>query len=400
MRRIVSESGQALVLCMVTLAVLLGCAAVAVDLGHAYYVKRSLQSSADAAALAGAQELPSGFSAALKAREYSASAGNKNERSNVPGVQTDVEVKCVAVAPCRPVNAVYVTESTDVEMFFAKVFGIDSLSVSARAAACSPCASRPLDIMLVLDRTGSMCMDHEGNSDPSCTDLENAKEGVRTFLGLLDPALDSVGMSVLPPASSSSNRCATPPTNSTYNSTSSVYTVAPLRNDYKSAAGAPLNTSSRLVSTLNCLEGGGVTAYANALEAAQTELNARGRSDAQDVIVFLSDGAANYGPTYYPSTSPYRRQPCRQGVTSAAAIKASGTLVYSIGYDLNALDGGANECRLQSTGNLESPAITAYDAIRQIASGPDEFFNQPGAGELEGIYSKIAGDLAGARLIE
>jgi Putative Flp pilus-assembly TadE/G-like/von Willebrand factor type A domain len=400
MRRLTSESGQALVLCILTLTVLLGCAAVVIDLGHAYYVKRSLQASADAAALAGAQELPSGFSAALKAREYSSSDGNKNERDNIPNVTTDVEVKCVAVAPCRPVNAVYVTESTDVEMFFAKVLGIDSITVRARAAACSPCSSRPLDIMLVLDRTGSMCQDHNGNSDPDCTDLENAKEGIRTFLGLLDPGLDHVGMAVLPPASSSSTRCSTPPTNSTYNSTSSVYTVAPLRNDYKSAPGAPLNSSSRLVSTVNCLEGGGVTSYANALEAAQKELETRGRSDAQDVIVFLSDGAANYGPTYYSSSSPYRRQPCRQGVTSAAAIKAKGTLVYSIGYDLDALDGGANVCRLQSTGQLESPAISAYEALSQIASGPDEFFNQPGAGELETIYSKIAGDLSGARLIE
>jgi Putative Flp pilus-assembly TadE/G-like/von Willebrand factor type A domain len=399
MRRIRSESGQALVLCVVVLTVLLGCAAVTIDLGHAYFVKRSLQASADASALAGAQELPSGFSAALKAREYSSSDGNKNERDNIPGVETTVEVKCVPVAPCRPVNAVYVTESTEVEMFFAKVLGIDTIRVKAKAAACSPCSSRPLDIMLVLDRTGSMCMDHQGRDDPACTDLQNAKEGIRTFLGLLDPDLDHVGMSVLPPASSSSNRCATPPTNSTYNSTSSVYTVAQLRNDYKTAGGS-LNTSSRLVSTLECLRGGGVTAYANALEEAQEELDARGRDDAQDVIVFLSDGAANYGPTYYSSSSPYRRQPCRQGVTSAGVIKARGTIIYSIGYDLDALDGGANECRLQSTGNLESPAITAYDAIRQIASGPDEFFNQPGAGELEGIYARIAGDLAGARLIE
>jgi hypothetical protein len=74
--------------------------------------------------------------------------------------------------------------------------------------------------------------------------------------------------------------------------------------------------------------------------------------------------------------------------------------VYSIGYDLDALDGGANECRLQSTGQLESPTITAYRALEQIASGPDEFFNQPGAGELETIYGKIAAELAGARLVE
>ena len=121
-----------------------------------------------------------------------------------------------------------------------------------------------------------------------------------------------------------------------------------------------------LVSTINCQKGAGRTSYANALEAAQKELETNGRANVKDVIIFLSDGAANIGPTYYSTTSPYRTKPCHQGVSSAAVIKSKGTLIYSIGYDLNANNGGANVCT-SYTGADESPAITAYSAIQQIA---------------------------------
>ena len=52
------ERGQVIVLVVVMLVVLLGFAALVIDVGYAYYAHRQLQASADAAALAGAQELP------------------------------------------------------------------------------------------------------------------------------------------------------------------------------------------------------------------------------------------------------------------------------------------------------------------------------------------------------
>ncbi len=193
----------------------------------------------------------------------------------------------------------------------------------------------------------------------------------------------------MPPASSIGNRCSTPQT-SNYNSRSSPYTVVALSSDF--TLNGQLNNNSNLIQTINCVRGNGATAYANALEAAQAELDRNGRPDVPDIIVFLSDGAANTGPTYYSTTSPYRRQPCHQGVWSAATIKNRGTLIYSIGYDLDANNGGANKCQ-SYTGANESPAITAYSAIAQIASRPDTFYNQPGPGELRTIFSQIAADI-------
>jgi hypothetical protein len=386
------ESGQVIVLFMLFLVVMLGMAAFVIDVGYAYYAHRSLQASADAAALAGAQELPDPGRAVAMAEEYGAEPGKKNYRDNVPNVTTSVTTKCIQSVPgCEPVNAVVVTErAAKVPTFFAKILGIDSFDVKVRSTACSPCGYKPLDIMLVLDRTGSMCQDHWGNYDPNCTDLKNAQDGIRTFLRNFDAETQWVGLGVLPPATSVGNRCATPDTPN-YNSRTAAYTVVTLSKDY--AKNGVLNPNSNLVQTINCQKANGRTAYANAIEAAQQELDTKGRADVQDVLVFLSDGAANIGPTYYPTTSPYRRQPCHQGVWSSSPLKQQGTLVYSIGYDLDALNGGANRCE-SYTGANESPAITAYQALQQIASRPDTFFNKPDAGQLRTIFNQIAADIS------
>jgi Putative Flp pilus-assembly TadE/G-like len=396
LRAIPDSSGQALILILVFLAALMGVAALVIDVGYAYYTHRSLQASADAAALAGAQELPDPDKAQAVARQYSAADGAKNKRANVPSVSTSVATKCLTSVPgCEPVNAVVVNETAEVETKFARVLGIDTFTVRARATACSPCGVKPLDIMLVLDRTLSMCMDHWGNQQSNCPDLEFARDGVKTFLSFLDPSTQWVGFGVLPPALglSTSQKCAAPPLSpSNYNSTSAKYTIVPISNDY--SAGGVLKPSSNLVSTINCVKGGGYTAYANAIESAQAELDARGRADVQDVIIFFSDGAANTGPSYYPASSPYRKQPCRQGVTSAGYSKARGTLVYSIGYDLDAQNGGANRCEVGFGGPLEQPPITAYQALQQIATGPETFYNQPTPGQLKTIFTQIASDIS------
>jgi hypothetical protein len=166
----------------------------------------------------------------------------------------------------------------------------------------------------------------------------------------------------------------------------------PLSHDY--STNGVLNTGSQLVSTINCQQANGETSYATAIEKAQAELDLHGRANVRKVIVFFSDGAANRGPGYLSTSSPYRKTPCHQGVTSAGTVKGRGTIVYSIGYDLDAVNGGANQCRsLSSSGPLEVPAITAYQALQQIASNAQSFYNQPTPGQLNTLFSQVAADI-------
>ncbi len=388
--RLRGERGQVLVLIALMIVPLLAIAGLVIDIGYAYYAQRSLQTQADAAALAGAQNLPDGNSAVAVAKQFGSSSGGKNFRGDIGNVTETITTKCLASVPgCDPVNAVVVDERATTNTLFSRVLGIHSFNIHVRSTACSPCGTQPLDIVIVLDRTGSMCQDHNGNNDPACTDLNNARSGIKSFLQVMNPTQDYVGLAVLPPATSVGNKCATPAT-SNYNSSTAAYTIVPLSHDY--SANGVLNTGSDLITTLNCQKAAGSTSYATAIEKAQAELDAHGRSGVRKVIVFFSDGAANIGPTYYATSSPYRQQPCHQGVWSASTQKSKGTIIYSIGYDLNAVSGGANKCT-SYTGSVETPGITAYQALQQIASTPDTFYNQPSAGQLTTLFQQVAMDI-------
>jgi hypothetical protein len=394
LRRRSGEDGQTIVLAVIAMVALLALAAFAIDVGYVYYAHRSLQASADAAALAGAQKLPDAAEAKATAQEFGTSSVGKNQLNNIGAISETISTKCLTSLPgCDPANAVVAEESAQVPTFFSRVLGIKSFNIKAKATACSYCGVKPLDIMVVVDRTGSMCQDHNGNNDPACTDMNKEKAALEEFLSFLEPARQRVGLAVFPPATSVAARCNTP-AEANYNNASNPYVVVPLSNDYATKTGE-LNSSSQLVSTIGCIKAAGTTSYATAIEKAQAELTAHGRAGVDRVIVFFSDGAANIGPTYYPTNSPYRKQPCHQGVTSAGTVKSGGTIVYSIGYDLNAVDGGANVCRYNGgSGPLETPSITAYSALQQIASSSDQFYVEPSSGDLSKVYLAIAADFS------
>ena len=72
-RRLRSESGQALMVSTVFITVLLGSVALTLDVGSWYREHRQAQTTADAAALAGAQSLPNDPIAAKSAAQTFAS---------------------------------------------------------------------------------------------------------------------------------------------------------------------------------------------------------------------------------------------------------------------------------------------------------------------------------------
>jgi Flp pilus assembly protein TadG len=424
------ESGQVLVLAALGMVMMLVMVALVVDIGKAYLVQRQLQAGVDAAALAGAQYLPDPTDATQAANDYGPSAGAKNAVDVGSDVTTTVTMRCVTSAPgcsssLNAYNALNVKATSNVRTVFARILGIDNLTVKASATACSPCSSKPLDIMVVLDRTGSMCQYSNGSNDPACTDLNNAKAGISAFLEFMDPTLDKVGLAVLPPARNRSNLCATPTSGGArygYDSywpewipdtrvppgTPAIYAIGSMVNDYLTPGptGYVLNPSSSLLQRLGCVQGNGTTSYSNSIEEAQHELERNGTGGVQDVIIFLSDGAANSTPRHMPSyiDNAYNRlHPCAAGVAAANNAKGKGTIIYSIGYDLDGMDGAYEACRLYPSFNVDG-TTTAYSAIRSIASEPDNFYNMdiPDRRRLLLIFTRIAADLQrpAARLID
>jgi hypothetical protein len=163
-----------------------------------------------------------------------------------------------------------------------------------------------------------------------------------------------------------------------------------------------LNPSSNLVQMLNCVQGAGSTAFVQAIDEAQHELDTNGRGNVQNVIVFLSDGAANEDVGQLPSymdTSYYHQHPCYAGIRAAQNAKGLGTIIFTIGYDLNGLGTDYEQCKT-SSGSKDS--ITSFDTIKQIASDPSDFYNKPDPGTLNYIFTRIAADLSrpASRLID
>ena len=120
-----NDRGQATVLTVIFMVALLGAVALVLDVGSWFREQRDAQSAADAAALAAAQALPDapGTASAL-AGEYLGKNGG--------GTST------VAISSATVAND---TVKVDVERqapgFFAKLFGIESVTVGAKASARS-----------------------------------------------------------------------------------------------------------------------------------------------------------------------------------------------------------------------------------------------------------------------
>src|SRR4051794_7569385 len=387
-----STSGQTLPLVVVfLLTLLLFCGAV-IDIGNAYRVKQALQASADAAVAAGAGNLPNTGAASAAAHNLSAENTAKNRIAGVPNVTANITIDC-STSPnfCNPANTVHITETANIPTYFLRLIGISTITESVHAQACSPCGGLPLDVMIVLDRTGSM----------AGSKITNAKNGILAFLSGMDPAIDNVGLVVLPPATSTSQACSTND-DQQYQDTTPAYLLVPLSNTYASSLGN-LNDTSPLVSTVNCVHAVGGTSYTLALDNAYQELQANGRQGTQKVIVFLSDGAANFGPQYYPNTSPYLTNPCKSSVDNAATMKANKVLIYTIAYTTSSTDWCMASTGAKINGNVlvypddyntirESPQISAVGAMQAIAS-PNNYYSNPNPTSLTGIFTAISADI-------
>ncbi len=416
------ERGQVIVLVVLMLIVLLGMAALVIDVGYAYYASRTLQGSADAAALAAAQELPDAARATAVAHQFSSSDGGKNEHFDINDVTTTVTTKCVAsLGGCNPVNAVVVLESAPTKTFFAGLLGIDTFTIKARATASMRGGKpKPAHVIIIFDRTNSMnqpCT--AGGTKVTC-----ARNGINAFLNQMDPNYDKVGLLAFPPGAGGSPCTFTPkstdgPTTD-YDRYPNGYLQVGLSTDYKTSATSPLNPTSLLVSTVGCIRANGTTATSQAIDKAQQTLAANHDPEAQDVIIFFTDGEANYGACTIASTqvctnntSPTRTRPCQSAVNAADNAALTGTWVYGIAYDTattscwgwraTGSDSNGNPCAKLNGYQFrcaEQPAITATAMVAGVASDPTRFFNQPNPGDLTAIFKRIATDLTGARLLD
>ena len=133
-RRLRSESGQALVVSVLFIFVILGGTALTVDVGSWYREHRQAQTTADAAALAAARKLPAvdTIPAKFSAQTYATNNGGGIDAVGGIAFRTDYTTN----------DTVIVKVTRNAPGFFAKLFSIDSTNVHAKAAARS---AQPLE---------------------------------------------------------------------------------------------------------------------------------------------------------------------------------------------------------------------------------------------------------------
>lgn len=454
-----AEGGQVTVMMGLLMMVGLGFAGLAIDAGNVYLHQKRLKSAVDLALVSAAQKLPNTSTATSDLRGYVNTNWQKTDDGEPA---TDVTTGCVTSGCLQP-DKISASATANVKTTFAKLFGVGNFTVKAKGAACGPCDASPekFDVMVVLDRSWSMCRDANNNingaiSGPAtignphgitCPDLVNAKEGIRALLGPFDPALDRIGFAVL----SSGDNVSPFDHTFTYNSQTINYAypcdagsptgtsgkgtfyrstgdfmdgtaashdawvVSPLKFDYKNADKS-LNESSQLLSTLSCLRPKGWTPMAPAVKEATDHLLANPRADTKKIMVFMGDGGGNVQPmkrdadgnalttnSWYTATSGNHLKPCADAVAQAQRAKDNGIDVYTIGYDLNS--GASNTCyrgNRPSDSNYVETGINARETLSRMASGSSFFFEKASAGEVGTIFRSIARKIKGnsVRLIE
>jgi Flp pilus assembly protein TadG len=237
-RLLANQRGAVAVLVAVALPALIGLGGFGVDAAYLYYAKQALQASANAAALAGAQQIGNSGTPITAATSYSSVSGDKNTDPgiSVTSANLTVTLKCYSstgvplstsqtpsttTACPNGVNGIEVTQAANVPTFFARIFGISSVNVSASASASASGGTPiPLNVAIIIDTTHSMGDAPTGPAATACsgysTAIKCAVVGAQTLLGELWPCaagasscsgatpVDEAALFVFPPVTNAS----------------------------------------------------------------------------------------------------------------------------------------------------------------------------------------------------
>jgi hypothetical protein len=438
-RLVKDEGGQVLPLMAALMIATVATAALSVDLGRAFVGYSELKNSANAAALAGAQVLPNS-GAATAATGYSALSGDNNANSNMSNVTMVSgypKVECLTtlsgqgmscVAPGNG-NAVQVKEQMVVNMFFAPIFGVKTITLTATAtAAMAGAVTSPYNVAIIVDTTASM-KDTDSDSQCSTSRLSCALSGVQILLQDLYPcpanqttcgtvtnnadvgtifpgganaanSVDRVSLFVFPnvtmgtiskdwtcPTSNPTNEPYTFPTAgaSSYapsGTSTPTYQIVGYSSDFRTSdIASSLNTSSDVViaaggkSGCNGLAapGGEGTYYAGVVYAAQASLVAEQAANpgSQNVMVVISDGDAGTttsGALAGASTTS-GTYPSTKNQCAQAVTAAQAAVAAGTRVVTVAYGAESSGC------TTDKPSITPCQTMQQMASNSQNFYS-------------------------
>jgi Flp pilus assembly protein TadG len=180
--RLAGERGAFLVIFALMLLVILGFTALGVEAGRWYLVRAELAKGVDAAALAAARNISNPHVNNLTLAEEFGVANFYGGYMGTPGLMEGGTVQFTATMTAA--DKVHVQGTVQAKAILARIFGFDAIPVRAVSVA----QKKDVEIMMVLDRSGSM-------GQPS-DKINNLKIAAKNFLSFFEEtqAQDRVGL--------------------------------------------------------------------------------------------------------------------------------------------------------------------------------------------------------------
>ena len=378
------EQGQIIVLFVLAIVVIMGFAALVIDVGVLRNANQNLWNALDAGSLAGASQLPAcptsgptcptnasdialqyaddNFPGGLPAgvtvgfRCVVGSAGGMPRASDIPAVcdpGPNASWTCnatICASVCIPdegdsCNTIVLESTATVGYDFGRAVGVESGQAHVLSAACKgPCGAKPstpVDLVLIVDRTSSM----------SGVDTSNAKNAAQAVRKAYNPNEQWMALGMLGP-SQTGGGCITQPAGSigTANFPTDLRRWDPIG---LTGNGAPINANyaasgSAMDNAIQCYTNSSTgTDLSDPVNAAAWELDHSPRAGTVPKgIILMTDGQPNNSTTSGPNY-------CAQSYAAALAAKNDGIEIFTIGFGLD----GANNILCPDTSG-------AYDGLR------------------------------------
>lgn len=245
----------------------------------------------------------------------------------------------------------------------------------------------PLDIVLVLDASGSM--DDPMGSGDSTKRIDALKAAANSFIDKIAESNGKIAdeskrhrVSIVKFSGNKSGSVG----NDTYRSGGYTYNYSQVM---KNMTPVDSTGATSLKNTVNLIRSAGSTRADYGLELASSQLANHGRAGATKVVVFFTDGA----PT---STNGFEADVANSAVRAAKSMKDANTTIYTIGIFGGAkpTDTGGRENSFMNAVSSNYPKATAYNNLGARAGNDAAYYKTATtSGDLKTLFESISQEI-------